>query len=119
MVNQPGNLPVMQLTISDAAEHLHVSHQTIRRRLYTGVLKGEKLPTPQGYTWMVEIPETSSPRDDPASNQDDLLALLRNQLEQKDQQIDQKDQQIDQLHRLLAQAALPAAPAPHWWQFWR
>jgi len=117
MVNQPGNLPIMQLTISDAAEHLHVSHQTVRRRLYTGVLKGEKLPTPQGYTWMVEIPETSNTRIDPTGNQD-LVALLQTQLQQKDQQIDQKDQQIDQLHRLLAQAAL-AAPAAPWWKFWK
>jgi len=113
MITQPGNLAPMQMTISDAAEYLQVSPQTVRRRLHTGVLKGDKVRTPQGFTWLIEMQEITEPVDASTGNRGDLVALLQNQLVEK-------DRQISELHQLLARTALPPAPAPPaWWQFWK
>jgi len=101
----------MQMTISQAADLLKVSNQTIRRRLLNGLLKGEKIPTPQGHRWIVEVPDTQDTTA-PEGGTSELVDILRSQLEHK-------DQQISELHRLLAQAALPPALTKAWWQFWK
>jgi len=42
--------------IREAALRLGVSPDTVRRRMKTGELHGEKQPTPQGFVWLVELP---------------------------------------------------------------
>lgn len=105
----------MLMSISEAAATLSASQQTIRRRLRAGVLTGHQEPTPQGYRWLVEV-ETGEDRRGPAprsSEDQDMIALLRDQLAAK-------DLQISELHRLLAQAALsPAKASRRWWEVWK
>jgi len=91
------------MSIVDAAAHLQVSAQTVRRRLHAGLINGEKRETPQGFAWVVEIPESPLQREE-NKGASDLIGLLRNQLQEK-------DTQISELHRLLARTALPPAPA--------
>jgi DNA-binding transcriptional MerR regulator len=114
------------LTIAEAAQRLGVSTDTIHRRLRRGQLSGQRQPTPQGFTWLIEIPvaprnsKDGTPADAPATAVDtqrleQMVAMLQAQLEVK-------DKQIEQLHVLLqqAQAALPA-PRENgrpWWRFW-
>ena len=50
----------MQVTIQEAAQALGVAESTVRRRLRNGELEGEQMPTPQGYTWLVELPDDTS-----------------------------------------------------------
>jgi predicted site-specific integrase-resolvase len=126
-----------EISIQEAATRLGVSVETIRRRVHKGVLKSRQVPTPQGFVWMVELPNEEPQREIPAEESEplhELVAVLKAQLEQKDhqleiqaaahqEQLEAKDRQIEQLHVLLqqAQAALPA-PRDHrsWWQrLWR
>jgi hypothetical protein len=128
---------VMQVTIAEAAERLRLSERTVRRRVKSGELSGCQLSTPQGYVWMVDLPDdwTIGQADstsevkvlrewiDQMSTQ---LDLMQSQLEAKDKQtqsqLEAKDKQIEQLHVLLqqAQAALPAPRDNRsWWRFWR
>jgi DNA-binding transcriptional MerR regulator len=123
---QTRGLDVELLTIAEAAQRLGVSIDTIHRRLRRGQLSGHRQPTPQGFTWLVEIPvglrdsKNGAPADAPASVGDtqrleQMVAMLQAQLEVK-------DKQIEQLHVLLqqAQAALPAPRDNHsWWRFWQ
>jgi DNA-binding transcriptional MerR regulator len=120
-------LDVELLTIAEAAQRLGVSIDTIHRRLRRGQLSGHRQPTPQGFTWLVEIPvgpcnsKDGAPADAPVTAGDvqrleQMVAVLQAQLEVK-------DKQIEQLHVLLqqAQAALPAPrDSRSWWQkLWR
>lgn len=46
-----------RVSIKEAAERLGVSADTIRRRLKSGDLSGEREKTPQGFVWRVELPQ--------------------------------------------------------------
>jgi len=46
-----------RVTIAEAAQRLGVSADTIQRRMRRGELVGVKEPTPQGFRWLVELPE--------------------------------------------------------------
>ncbi len=118
----------MQVTIADAARLLRVSEHTVRRRVRNGELPSSQVDTPQGFIWMVELPDGVSP-DSPISGDlatmreligslNEQVQTLKGQLATKDSQLDSKDRQIEQLHVLLqqAQAALPAARDNRsWW----
>jgi hypothetical protein len=124
----------MQATIADAAQLLRVSEHTIRRRVRSGELPSSQVDTPQGFIWMVELPDEVS-RESSASGEvvamreliaslNEQLHTLKGQLDAKDSQLDSKDRQIEQLHVLLqqAQAALPAPQEERlsWWRrLWR
>jgi len=130
----------MQVSMTEAAERLNLSVDTIRRRLTKGELKGNKESTPQGYRWRIDIPEdpSSHPSKDPSSHprnaradateaeaaQDQVdgaelaLAAQDARIASLESQLQAKDAQIDQLHHLLAQSALQAAPARPWWKIW-
>lgn len=64
-------MPTQRLTIKDAAAHLGVSENTIRRRLKSGKLQGEQEQTDQGYRWLIlidveeEDPEPDSGAQEP------------------------------------------------------
>jgi predicted ArsR family transcriptional regulator len=125
-----------EVSIQEAATRLGVSVETIRRRLHNGVLKARQVPTPQGFVWMVELPN-EEPQQETHSGEPEalheLVAVLKAQLEKKDhqleiqaaahqEQLEAKDRQIEQLHVLLqqAQAALPAPrDSRSWWRFWQ
>jgi hypothetical protein len=122
----------MQVTIAEAAERLRLSEHTVRRRVKSGELPSTQVATPQGFVWMVELPDDSTAGDsdttgevralreliDQMANQ---LLVMKDQLESKDRQLESKDRQIEQLHVLLqqAQAALPSPREGRpWWKWW-
>ena len=45
------------VSIDEAARHLGVSQDTIRRRIRNGELDAHQVERPQGYTWRVEFPD--------------------------------------------------------------
>mgnify|MGYP000538825339 CR=1 FL=1 len=53
-----------RVSISEAAERLGVSVDTIRRRLKSGELTGEKVKSPQGFAWRVDLPVDAAPASD-------------------------------------------------------
>ena len=54
----------MRLSIQEASHKLGVTEHTIRRRLHKGDLRGEQVPRPQGFTWVV-IVDDNDPHDQP------------------------------------------------------
>src|ERR671914_1083019 len=119
----------------EAATHLRVSPDTIRRRIRNGELHARREPTPQGYVWRVELPE-EEPTEEAALEATnstawrelvdvlkDEVALLHEQLAAHQEELGSKNKQIEQLHVLLQQAQ-SALPAPRdnrsWWRrVWR
>ncbi len=128
------------VSINQAVTRLGVSEVTIRRRLRKGELKGQKRQTPQGYVWLIELPDDVSEDKKNGSNGEveslsELVAALRSQVEGQQELVDSlqaqvkvqqeeltaKNKQIEQLHVLLqqAQATLPAPRDNRpWWQRW-
>ena len=129
--------------MAEAAQRMGVSVATVKRKLRKGELKGQREPRPQGFTWMVEIPEvqkqfrthTRTGESTPISTDatdgapkevrrlEEMVTLLQNELEAtregSRQQLETKDRQIEQLHVLLQQAALPAPRNNRpWWRRW-
>ncbi len=123
------------VSIGEAVTRLGVSEVTIRRRLRRGELKGEKQPTPQGFVWLVDVPDEATKEPEPEFSelvvalketirrQDETVTQLQGQLQTKDGQLESKDRQIGELHVLLqqAQAALPPPKENRqsWWRFWQ
>jgi hypothetical protein len=126
------------VTVGKAADRLKVSTQTVKRRLKNGTLKGEQKDTPQGYIWLVDISETKTDttilNDDISGDTsavtsremqrlEQMVEILKKELEHRDRHLETKDRQIEQLHVLLqqVQAALPAPRDNRsWWQrLWR
>ena len=131
----------------EAAHQLGVSVDTVKRRIQKGELKGHQQPRPQGFVWLVEMPEeTNLPGSNPANTPvdtavtagelrrlEEMVQFLKGELNGRDVQIESwkqeaeahreqlqaKDRQIEQLHVLLqqAQAALPAPKENRSW--WR
>ena len=129
------------IPIKDAAQRLGVVEATVRRRIRHGDLQAQKVTRPQGFTWLVELPEEELTRDpvseDPSDKTEvsfqessgelqllrEMVELLKSELQVRDVQIAAQNNQIGQLHVLLqqAQAALPAPKESHhsWWRFWQ
>jgi len=120
-----------RLSIPEAVHTLGLSQDTIRKRLRSGDLQGQKVKGAGGFRWEVFIDDDPTVKgvtqdgnhanvtDDgnggnhgDHGNGDDLVEILREELTEK-------NRQISELHRLLAQTALNAAPGRPWWQFWR
>jgi hypothetical protein len=110
---------MVQVTVAEAALKLRVSEQTIRRRLHRRDLPGIQVPSPQGFVWLVDLPDEST-----TVEVDDTLHKLvdnmQSQIDTLTQELEAKNKQIEQLHVLLqqAQAALPAPRRP-WWRRWQ
>jgi excisionase family DNA binding protein len=119
----------MQVTIQEAANTLGIAESTVRRRIRNGELEGQQMPTPQGYTWLVDLPENlkSAKENDQSLVSEsgllrELVDSLRSHMDGLENQLGTKDRQIEQLHVLLqqVQAALPPPrPARTWWRVWR
>jgi hypothetical protein len=107
-------------TIKEAAQRLALSELTIRRRLHAGLLTGCKEKTPQGFVWMVELPDDMAggetkkngekelgDRDDQplaelvaalsarVEGQQELIEVLQSQLQAQKEQLEAKDTQIE------------------------
>jgi hypothetical protein len=116
----------MQTTIPEAARRLGVSEHTVRRRVRSGELTGRQVATPQGFTWVVDIPD-GLPEPEASSSEvqalRELVANLQDRINAQGKELEAKNKQIEQLHVLLqqAQAALPAPRNNRsWWQrLWR
>jgi excisionase family DNA binding protein len=123
------------VSIKEAAQRLGVVEATVRRHIRNGEVVAHQVPRPQGFVWMVELPEDEVEKlgnngtseelmdllRDTVRRQDETIVQLQEQLHSKDGQLESKDRQIEQLHILLqqAQAALPAPRNnPSWWRFW-
>ena len=109
---------------------LGLSQDTIRKRLRSGDLQGQKVKGAGGFRWEVFVADDPTVKgvtqdgnhanvtDDgdhanDGANGGALVEILREELAEKNRQISEL------LHRLLAQTALNAAPGRPWWQFWR
>ena len=113
----------MQTTISEAARRLGISEKTVRRRVHNGELPGTQVSTPQGFTWMVDMPD-EVPSDDNGVGEsgNENHSDLRELVETLKGELVRKNTQIEQLHVIIQQQAL-ALPAPKengrsWWRFW-
>jgi hypothetical protein len=124
------------VSLPEAAQRLGVSVDTIKRRLRRGELKGQQVPRPQGYSWLIEINLPCSSDDCMADSSEtnttshagstvevlnlrEMLAMAKAQIVAQQEQLTTKDKQIEQLHVLLQQAQ-EALPAPRgarpWWK---
>lgn len=119
----------MQVTIQEAANTLGIAESTVRRRIRNGELEGQQMPTPQGYTWLVDLPEdlaiekeSEQPMVGESGLMRELVDSLRSHMNGLENQLGTKDRQIEQLHVLLqqVQAALPPPRgARPWWRVWQ
>lgn len=46
-----------RVTIKEASRRLGVAEATIRRRIHRGDIVGVQITTPQGFSWLVEVPD--------------------------------------------------------------
>jgi hypothetical protein len=108
------------ITIKEAAQRLALSELTIRRRLHAGLLTGHKEKTPQGFVWMVELPDDvpgvetkkngnkeAEDREDQSlaelvaalsvrvEGQQELIEALQSQIQAQKDQLEAKDKQIE------------------------
>jgi hypothetical protein len=134
-------------TIKEAAQRLALSELTIRRRLHAGLLAGHKEKTPQGFVWIVELPddvpgvETKKNGNKEAEDREDqslaesvaalsarvegqqkLIEALQSQIQSQKDQLEARGREVQELHVLLqqAQAALPAPRENRswWYKLW-
>jgi excisionase family DNA binding protein len=100
------------MNISDAAAQLGVSPDTIRRRIKEGTLKAEKVRTPQGYRWEVDISNAPAvPMQAPT--QDAYVASLLERIDSLERELEARRLEVQQLHAIMGRKALPG---PSWWQ---
>lgn len=132
------------VTLAEAAHRLGVSVDTVRRRLQKGELKGEQQARPQGFIWLIEMPDetgqrSSSTAECQGEEQDGSLAglaackaeirrletmvvALQDRISAQQDELEARRREVQELHVLLqqAQAALPAPKEnrPWWGRLW-
>ena len=123
-----------RLSIPEAVHTLGLSQDTIRKRLRSGDLQGQKVKGAGGFRWEVFIDDDPTVKgvtqdgnhanvtdDGNHSNGADggaLVNQMQARIDSLETQLTTRAGEIDQLHRLLAQTALNAAPGRPWWRFW-
>ena len=100
------------VNISEAAAHLGVSRDTIRRRIRQGTLKAEKVKTAQGYRWEIDIGSASAAPMQPHT-QDAYVVSLLEHISSLERELESRRVEIQQLHAIMGRKALPG---PSWWQ---
>lgn len=116
-------LMFMEKSIEDASVILGVSKETIRRRLRNGVISGRKVSTPQGYRWLVSVPEPEDDhQDEPmtggrANGNALVVEVLQDQVRQLTEQLESRTKEISELHMIIGARALN--PGRSWWKLWR
>ena len=109
------------VTIQEAARHLGVSQDTIRRRIRKEELQARQTPTPQGFRWVVELEDLEEDRTGGAQVEDgqdvrELVDALRSQLQSQGEELVARRREVQELHVLLQQKALPEAGGRPWWR---
>ena len=124
-----------RLSIPEAMHTLGLSQDTIRKRLRSGDLQGQKVKGAGGFRWEVFVADdltvkgvtqdgnhanvTDDGNHDDDANGSPLVDQMQARIDSLEAQLTTRAGEIDQLHRLLAQTALNAAPGRPWWRFWR
>jgi hypothetical protein len=128
-MQQRRSMAMELVALPEAAQRLGISVDTVKRRLRRGELKGQRVPRPQGYTWLIELADThvdcmadSKAELDSATievlNLREMLAMAQSQIATQKEELEAKNKQIEQLHVLLqqAQAVLPVPRENRsWW----
>jgi hypothetical protein len=113
----------MQVSIAEAAQKLKVSEQTIRRRIKSGDLPSTQVGTPQGYIWIVELPDnysTDSPESGEIKALRELVENLQARIAAQEIELESRRHEAQEFLFLLQQAALPAPRSGRsWWRWWR
>ena len=109
----------MRLNIKEAARQLDVSEATVRRRLHRGDLAGVQITTPQGFVWLVDLPDTGSQKQEESAldihsgrtslkgeveHLQEMVVLLRHELDLRNRELEARSREITQLHLLLQQS---------------
>ena len=120
-----------RVSIPEAAKRLGVTQDTIRRRIRKGELAAYQEPRPQGYVWLVDVPEEELSTEEPRYSDfkeetsevqllREMMELLREELKTKDRQLEAREREVQELHVLLQQFQM-ALPVPKedqqsWWR---
>ena len=109
-----------RLSIPEAVHTLGLSQDTIRKRLRSGDLQGQKVKGAGGFRWEVFVADDPTVKSDTNDDTDGgaLVDQMQARIDSLETQLTTRAGEIDQLHRLLAQTALNAAPGRPWWKFW-
>jgi len=112
---------VEKVSIGQAARHLGVSTDTIRRRIGKGELAAHREPTPQGYRWEIELELDDRQGNGKDSNFEALVTTLQAQVQAQAEELDARRREVQELHVLLqtAQGALTAPERHAWWRWWK
>ena len=116
-----------KLTIAEAADTLGVAQSTIRKRLRSGDLQGQKVKGAGGFRWEVFVADGPTVKGDTqdgnhANVTDDggaLVVELKARVNNLEEQLTIRAGEISELHRLLAAHSLNPAQSKPWWAFWR
>ena len=130
----PGEVIMATVTIQEAAQHLGVSQDTVRRRIRKEELQARQTPTPQGLRWVAELedleedaqaaptaphrPDIGSAQVEDGQDLRELVDVLRSQLQSQEEELVARRREVQELHVLLQQKALPEAVGRPWWRFW-
>jgi len=115
---------VTQVGVAQAAHMLGLSQDTVRRRLRSGEMAGQKVAHAGGFRWLVDVPEGTHeeiPQHEvrESVNGQGETAALRELVDALREQLDSRTREISELHQLLAARALPSPGNSPWWMFWR
>ena len=105
------------VTIQEAAQHLAVSQDTVRRRIRKEELQARQTPTPQGFRWVVELedleedaqaaptpthrPDIGGAQVEDGQDLRDLVDVLRSQLQSQEEELAGRRREVRELHILL------------------
>jgi len=110
---------VEKVSVGEAARHLGVSVDTIRRRIGKKELTAHQEPTAQGYRWEVELELTDQPLNGHDGNVEALVSTLQAQVQAQAEELDARRREVSELHQLLAQqTALNSGQRRSWWRWW-
>ena len=116
-----------RVSIKEAARRLGVAEATVRRRIHRGDLLGVQETTPQGFSWLVVLPDSDSPEEREADSQRhkprmspeveapalrDLVELLKHELDSRNRELDARRREIQELHAMLKEARGQSSPQP-------
>ena len=77
------------VSIKEAAQRLGVVEATVRRHIRNRELVAHQVPRPQGFVWMVELPDDEAGKPDNNGMSEELVESLRDTIRRQDETIDQ------------------------------
>ena len=115
---------MLELTISQAAQRLGVSMDTIRRRISNNELKARKVPSSHGEMYIVELPDDTPDAPQAREAKPDSspeVETLRKMVAILETELESRRREIQELHVLLQQAqasvsATANSPKISWWR---